>query len=184
MLLSTMLSCLLCISAMLYELLDWQVGKAALFSIITTVNLCVLIMCKVVLVSVISISISFQYLALVLSSQLLVLTSYLCADYFLHVPFICFDWWAFPLVIFLFLAVAFFFFHLPQRSSFIFDVNMVLWCWIPLLLLVCKPFDFSDKSERKLCWAHYSWLLFLGFHHLKYIMLLTSGLQNVCWKTS
>ena len=145
---------------------------------------CILCMCKVVLVSVISISISFQYLALVLSSQLLVLTSYLCADYFLHVPFICFDWWAFPLVIFLFLAVAFFFFPLPQRSSFIFDVNMVLWCWIPLLLLVCKPFDFSDKSERKLCWAHYSWLLFLGFHHLKYIMLLTSGLQNVCWKTS
>ena len=91
---------------------------------------------------------------------------------------------SFPIGNFLVSGCGLFFFPLPQRSSFIFDVNMVLWCWIPLLLLVCKPFDFSDKSERKLCWAHYSWLLFLGFHHLKYIMLLTSGLQNVCWKTS
>ena len=41
-------------------------------------------------------------------SQLLVLISYLCVDYFLPLLYVCLYWWALSFVIFLFLVVAFF----------------------------------------------------------------------------
>ena len=84
----------------------------------------------------------FQYPALVLSSHLVVLISYLCAHDLLPLLYVNHYLWAFPFIIFMFLVVVFFFFLC--RVPLVFVVKLVWWCWILLVLHVCEAFWFPQ----------------------------------------